>query len=1323
VRRLRIIVYALVLLLSLGLYGLLGTTSGFHLLLRTLNAWTSLQVSVTSASGSLLHGLELGQLQIRGDGFSFSSASTSMQLKVLTFLSGKPDLSRLHMDDVDVTLSGSPEVKPGTATEVLPLAVAVDNLRLRRLTITGPGSAHYFLADVRLSLDAGRDSLNWSRLRLDADNLTLQGDGQLQFGPPPRISSTLIWTLRQGDGLPPLAGSTRIKGDTGKLTLRTRLTRPVAATARFTIHDLLGKLRWKGEISLPEFNTAAVSDKLPQLRAGVTLQGHGDLQTLDAQGSLVLSGIKAPGLEITGTAANAELPLRLDLNAHRSAGKSRADLTLAWSESGVRVRTQDIMLTLPKGTMILGLAQDGFKLGADAPIVLNGQQGKMHLQASGDAASINLDAVRIALDGGVINASGAYQRVPGGALQLSADWHDLSLPWRGDSVASPRGELQFNGGLDAYHIDMTAQLHHRNLPAASLQMHARGNRHELNLEPVKLGLLEGIVTGTGRLAWGTDAGLDLRFQGHGINPGRRWPAWPGSLSTEGRLAITPSDGGYNLTLEKVDLHGRLHGQPVSLKLDAVIAPRSVTLNRADLASGDASLKLRGGVDDGRYDLHWDINIPQLTALLPDGAGKVQGRGVLAGTPAQPVLTGSLTAHALRSPWLDAGSIELTTNIDLQKTRALNLDLSAADLAYRSLMLKQLQLQIAGTGSHHDYRLTAENPDGQLQLAGTGSYGDGQWQGRTDQFELLDRQFGTWQLRQPAVTRVSRGKLASEPLCLVHESSSLCLDGSRERTDHWNGQVVMHAMPLGMLRPWFPDFLDVKGNADLRLNARRQGGETGIDADLVLSPGMVLFQLDTDQYQRFSYDSGTIKLTFNQGRLNTDAQVHFTDNATPVKARLQMTGLDHFLAPDPAAIGLKGSISGRVKNLDFIATLTPYITDVHGALGIDMDVKGTLARPVVSGQFHLTDAGFHVPDLGIELEKMSIRGNTTPSGAYEIAGQWQSGKGSVHVKGTLREGAQGEPLLHATLSGKDAEIINLPEAWAVASSALTLDLSPKEDAVSGNVSVSHGMIDLDELKSRTPVSKDVVFVNGKEKPDARRLPPMKTDVTVNFGDDIKLKGQGLKGKFKGKLAIQSDKEYELLGNGELQIVDGTYSAYGQTLKIEEGKLVYQQAPLDNPELRIRAVREVEDVTAGVRVDGFLNNPVVTLFSTPSMKEEEILSYLVFARPLDNLSVGEGTDLISAATNLGLQNSGFITSSIANTFGIDEFKIKSTTDTSGKQQQSVVIGKYLTPKLYLSYGVSLFESLATVKIRYDISKHWSLEAQQGKETGADVLYKIK
>ena len=59
--------------------------------------------------------------------------------------------------------------------------------------------------------------------------------------------------------------------------------------------------------------------------------------------------------------------------------------------------------------------------------------------------------------------------------------------------------------------------------------------------------------------------------------------------------------------------------------------------------------------------------------------------------------------------------------------------------------------------------------------------------------------------------------------------------------------------------------------------------------------------------------------------------------------------------------------------------------------------------------------------------------------------------------------------------------------------------------------------------------------------------------------------------------------------EIRILNGKFSAYGQSLLIREGRLIYNNNPIDNPELRITAVREVGDVTAGINVTGLYQFP--------------------------------------------------------------------------------------------------------------------------------------
>jgi len=53
---------------------------------------------------------------------------------------------------------------------------------------------------------------------------------------------------------------------------------------------------------------------------------------------------------------------------------------------------------------------------------------------------------------------------------------------------------------------------------------------------------------------------------------------------------------------------------------------------------------------------------------------------------------------------------------------------------------------------------------------------------------------------------------------------------------------------------------------------------------------------------------------------------------------------------------------------------------------------------------------------------------------------------------------------------------------------------------------------------------------------------------------------------------------------------------------------------------------------------------------------------------------------------------------------------------------VIGKYLSPRLYVSYGVSLTDAINTFKLRYTIGDQWVISVESGQESSADVEYTI-
>jgi translocation and assembly module TamB len=54
----------------------------------------------------------------------------------------------------------------------------------------------------------------------------------------------------------------------------------------------------------------------------------------------------------------------------------------------------------------------------------------------------------------------------------------------------------------------------------------------------------------------------------------------------------------------------------------------------------------------------------------------------------------------------------------------------------------------------------------------------------------------------------------------------------------------------------------------------------------------------------------------------------------------------------------------------------------------------------------------------------------------------------------------------------------------------------------------------------------------------------------------------------------------------------------------------------------------------------------------------------------------------------------------------------------------VGKYLSPRLYLSYGVGLFEPGQVITLRYRLSHRWNFEAQSATDFNrASLNYRIE
>lgn len=163
--------------------------------------------------------------------------------------------------------------------------------------------------------------------------------------------------------------------------------------------------------------------------------------------------------------------------------------------------------------------------------------------------------------------------------------------------------------------------------------------------------------------------------------------------------------------------------------------------------------------------------------------------------------------------------------------------------------------------------------------------------------------------------------------------------------------------------------------------------------------------------------------------------------------------------------------------------------------------------------------------------------------------------------------------------------------------------------------------------------------------------------------------------------------------------------------------------DQPYVNIEAIRNPEatedDVTAGVRVTGLADEPKVEIFSDPAKSQQEALSYLLRGQGL-GASGSDSDALTSALVGLGVAQSGQVVGKIGETFGVSNLAL----DTAGVgDSQQVQVSGYVLPGLQVKYGVGIFDSLATLTLRYRLMPKLYLEAVSGIDQALDVLYQFE
>jgi len=414
--------------------------------------------------------------------------------------------------------------------------------------------------------------------------------------------------------------------------------------------------------------------------------------------------------------------------------------------------------------------------------------------------------------------------------------------------------------------------------------------------------------------------------------------------------------------------------------------------------------------------------------------------------------------------------------------------------------------------------------------------------------------------------------------------------------------------------------------------------------------------------------------------------------------------------------LRGQLQMATGELGFITLYVPTIDRASGHFDANLSFGGTLGKPTASGVVKLSGAELDLYQLNLALRALEMEARIV-SNQLEFSSNAKVGAGTLASSGKL-EWREGLPYGDIKIEGQNLRVVDVPEARIDASPDLDFHITGREISAKGEVKLPFARIEPADLTNAVLPSADERLVSQTEEvaDDPFRVT---SEITMTLGDNVTINTYGLTGHIVGSITERTLPGEATRATGELQVRDGQYMALARKLDIERGRLIFNGGLLADPAVDIRAVKEFPDVKAGVNVRGSLREPRLTFFSEPSKPQSQIVSLLLaggWQETQDKTRTGAPG---GAQNEVASQAAAILASQLGGKLGIPDISVES--DLSN--DTSLVLGKYLSPRLYLSYGVSLTEAFSTFKMRYTINDHWTIKTEAGKERAGDLVFTIE
>lgn len=945
-----------------------------------------------------------------------------------------------------------------------------------------------------------------------------------------------------------------------------------------------------------------------------------------------------------------------------------------------------------------------------------------------------------------LSLSGRIENVPGvqgASFVLTASPTKLGLPLsaeiRADKVEISGAivnavDVNLSGKAVDYALNATAKalypVDEKHSVTADIVIRGKGSEVASHLTDFSILSNVGRVQSDGQANWEKNVRFAAALNLSGLNTKEVLPQTP--LTVDGSFVIwgERQNGRWKAKLQDLTVLGELRGQSLALT-GSVESHGNGIVEAPELyfAVGNNTFEFSGKADFAKdipeLDFKTKIDAPDFGLVDPNLLGSVKGTLAVTGTTRLPVINADLTARNIDYFGTTLKRGHLTGRMRSRDVVSGRLTLQLTDFKTQGVDMRKATIELRGNELRHNLTVHTEGTPVSVDAKISGIYERmlGNWAGALAELKVKTA-YGPVTLEKPMrlayVPDLNRANVSKA--CLAHTHARLCLENDLkiDLTNRSDLRILigLPKFDLAFIKQYFPGrFVAdgiIKANADVTLPA-------GLSE---LPRGRVSVRAQ-DISTKYRMDLSDLKVGFNSVQLSFanakdsiegNWKIDIKDNGD-IEGSLRMNDLFN-----------TRTVDGTLKFVAVDATLiNSFLSPGESAEGQwfgNLRFAGTLEEPLIYGRTGLFNAKLDSTKLPFEMLpsdiKLTFNGNSST-----LEGHLKTPQGEVALNGSADWRTIGEGKAIVTTKGSNLRVTLPPDIEFDLTTDVTCEASSDLIKLDGAISIPWAKVSVSKLPaSAVDVSDDVVRLDrprAKKKAAGKPI-PIESNLRIHIGDDVRVEAMGLKARLTGNLNVIQDNG--TLGlTGQISVPSGSFKAYGQDLLVRRGEFHFVGA-VANPLLDLEAIRNpdrtADDVIAGIRVTGSVDSPQVAVFTDPAKSETEALSYLIRGEGLDPSGDSDNTMITSALINLGLSQGSHVFESLGDAVGISGLGFE--TEGVGDSSQLVVSG-YVLPGLKVKYGVGIFDSLATLTLRYRVIPRLYVEAVSGVDQALDLLYSFE